>query len=320
MKNILLILFAILTLTACGGGGDEGGETPSGGNEYLNVSDITIPTGNTIATLYIKASANCEWTITCTESWVSFSDKKGRGDLNVTVTVTSNPSSTSSREAKVIVASKTVTRTVTITQSPNSEQLEISPTTMTFTSTTESKDVTISSNTHWTISGGASWITLDKTEGDNNGTVKITVADNEAKESRNAEFTIRGNGGTIKQITIQQAGQPSDVDGVSTPQITDIDKHSAKATFEFNLKNEVSSYGVCYSVTGDPTTEETKVSEQSSTTYGTPTIELTNLSSATTYYIRAYVISSGIVQYSATTQFTTLSSQPGGNDNVTPNF
>ena len=90
MKNTLLLLFAILSLTACGGGGDEGGETPSGGNEYLNVSDITIPTGNTTATLYIKASANCDWTITCTESWVSFSDKKGRGDLNVTVTVTTD--------------------------------------------------------------------------------------------------------------------------------------------------------------------------------------------------------------------------------------
>lgn len=319
MKNTLLLLFAILSLTACGGGGDEGGETPSGGNEYLNVSDITIPTGNTTATLYIKASANCEWTITCTESWVSFSEKKGRGDLNVTITVTSNPSSTSSREATVIVASKTVTRTITITQSPNSEQLEISPSTMTFTSSTESQYVTISSNTHWTVSGGASWITLDKTEGDNNSTIKITVADNEAKESRYAEFTIRGIGNTTKQLTIQQAGATYTT--LSVPQITDITKNSANVSFTFDSSTTITSYGVCYSTTDDPTIENaTNISQSSSSNQGSPTIALTNLTDGTTYYVRAYVFNADGIKYSNSVFFTTASNWPGGDDNNRPSI
>ena len=319
MKNNLLFTFAILLLIACGGGGDEGGETPSGGNEYLNVSDITIPTGNTTATLYIKASANCEWTITCTESWVSFSDKNGRGDLNVTVTVTSNPSSTSSREAKVIVASKTVTRTITVTQSPNSEQLEISPTTMTFTSTTESQYVTISSNTHWTVSGGASWVTLDKTEGDNNGTIKITVADNEARESRNAEFTIRGNGGTTKQLTIQQAGVTYTT--LSVPQITDVTKNSANVSFTFDSSITITSYGVCYATTDNPTIENaTNISQSSSSNQGSPTIALTDLAAGTTYYVRVYVFNADGIKYSNSVYFTTANNWPGEDDNNRPNI
>lgn len=318
MKNTLLLLFAILSLTSCGGGGDEGGETPSGGNEYLNVSDITIPTGNTTATLYIKASANCDWTITCTESWVSFSDKKGRGDLNVTVTVTSNPSSTSSREATVIVASKSVTRTITITQSPNSEQLEISPSTMTFTSTTESQYVTISSNTHWTISGGASWISLDKTEGDNNGTIKITAAANEAKESRNAEFTIRGIGGTTKQLTIQQAATYTTL---SVPQITDITKNSANVSFTFDSSMTITSYGACYATTDNPTIENAaNISQSSSSNQGSPTITLTDLTSGTTYYVRVYVFNADGIKYSNSVSFTTATSWPGEDDNNRPNI
>ncbi|MBP5594793.1 MAG: fibronectin type III domain-containing protein [Pseudobutyrivibrio sp.] len=319
MKNNLLFLFAILSLIACGGGGDEGGETPSGGNEYLNVSDITIPTGNTTATLYIKASANCEWTITCTESWVSFSEKKGRGDLNVTITVTNNPSSISSREATVIIASKTVTRTITITQAPNSEQLEINPTTMTFTSATESQYVTISSNTHWTVSGGASWVTVDKTEGDNNGTIKITAAANEAKESRNAEFTIRGNSGTTRQLAIQQTGATYTT--LSVPQITDVTKISANVSFTFDSSMTITSYGACYATTDNPTIENAiNISQSYASNQGSPTIALTNLTSGTTYYVRVYVFNADGIKYSNSVSFTTATSWPGEDDNNRPNI
>lgn len=320
MKKVLLFLFALLLLIACGGDDAGGGEGPSGGNEYLNVADISIPTGNTTATMYIKASANCEWTITCDESWISFSEKSGRGDLNVSVTVTANPSSTDSREALVTVSSKAVSRTITITQAPNSESLDISPSSMSFTSTAESKDVTISSNTHWTVTGGANWITLDKTEGNNDGTVTISVLENESNEPRNAEIVFKTPSVT-KQLSIQQAGAPSTVvDGISIPQVEEIDKHSAIVSFEYNYQQTISSYGLCYSTSGDPTTESSRISEDAFSSKGTPTIEISGLSSATTYYVRAYVIISGVVQYSATTQFTTLSSQPGGDDNITPSY
>ena len=44
MKERILFLFCTLLLVACGGGGDDGGGgTPSGGSEYLNVSNVDIP-------------------------------------------------------------------------------------------------------------------------------------------------------------------------------------------------------------------------------------------------------------------------------------
>lgn len=307
---ICLILFV-----ACGGSDED--DSPSGGNEYLNVADINIPTGNTTATMYIKASDNCEWTVSCGESWVSFSETKGRGDLNVTVTVTTNPSSTSSREAKVVISSKTLSRTITISQSPSSESLEISPTSMVFTSVAESKDVVISSNTHWTISGNANWIILNKTEGENNGTVTITVKDNESSETRSAEILFMSTSIT-KQLSVVQVGVPSTLEGVSVPQVIDVGKHDVRVKFDYKIATSVTSYGICYSTSGDPTIANLHVSEQTSSSSGSPTIEISGLSSVTTYFIRAYVVSQGGIQYSATTQFTTMSSQPGNDDNVPP--
>ena len=62
------------------------------------------------------------------------------------------------------------------------------------------------------------------------------------------------------------------------------------------------------------------VSEASSSKQGNVTMKLTNLSSDTTYYVRGYVVSAGGTQYSNSTSFTTESSSPGGDDNVTPNL
>jgi hypothetical protein len=212
MKKRILFLLAIFAMIACGGGDDAGGNTPSGGNEYLNVQNVDIPGGNTTATLSITASQNCEWTITWSESWIrSINPTKGRGSQNATINVTVNPSSTATRTAviKVSNVSGTIVRDVTVTQSPNAESLELSMSSMTFTSTTGSQDVIITSNTHWTITSSASWVQTNVSEGDNNGTVRVTVEANKAKTDRDAVLTFRSTGGITQQLTVKQQGDTS---------------------------------------------------------------------------------------------------------------
>lgn len=235
MKKTLLYLFGILLLVACGGGDDGGGNTPSGSNEYLNVSNVDIPGGNTTATLYITASQNCDWIITWSESWIrSINPTKGRGNQNATITVSPNPSSTATRTAviKVSNTSGTIVRDVTISQSPNAESLELSMSTMNFTNAAGSQDITITSNTHWTITGLASWLTLNKTEGDNNGSVRITVEANTSKSEREVVLTITGSGGISKQLTVKQQGDTSTDFRVST---TELSANAVAGTVQFNI-------------------------------------------------------------------------------------
>ena len=233
-KNILYLLYALL-LVACGGGDDGGGNAPSGGNEYLNVQDVDIPSGNTTATLYINASQNCDWIITWSESWIrSINPTKGRGSQNATISVTLNPSSTATRTAVVKVSnvSGSIVRDVTITQSPNAEALDLSMSSMNFNYTTGSQDVTVTSNTHWTISGKASWMALSTMEGDNNGSVTVTVEANTAKTEREAVLTFTGQGGITKQLTVKQAADTSTDFHVST---TELSTSAPAGTVQFNI-------------------------------------------------------------------------------------
>ena len=235
MKKTLLYLLGVVLFVACGGGDDAGGSTPSGSNEYLNASNVDIPGGNTTATLYINASQNCDWIITWSESWIrSINPTKGRGSQNATITVSLNPSSTATRTAVVRVSntSGTIVRDITVTQSPNAESLDLSMSTMTFTNAAGSQDVTITSNTHWTISGSASWLTLSKTEGDNNGSVRITVDTNTSKSEREVVLTITGSGGISKQLTVKQEGDTSTDFRVST---TELLANAVAGTVQFNI-------------------------------------------------------------------------------------
>ena len=323
MKERILFLFCTLLLVACGGGGDDGGGgTPSGGSEYLNVSNVDIPGGNTTATLIINASQNCDWIITWSESWIrSINPTKGRGSQNVTITVSLNPSSTAARTAVVRVSntSGSIVRDVTVTQSPNTESLELSMSTMNFTSAAGSQDVTITSNTHWTISGSASWMSLNKTEGDDNGSVRVTVEANTSKSEREVVLTFRGSGGLSQQLTVKQEGDTStEKPTVAGLNVRYDDKTSAVVSFSYSSSVPVTEYGVCYNTTGQPTINDTHLSETGSATQGSASFTLTNLAYSTTYYVCAYVVSAAGIQYSDPISFTTVNDWPGGDDNVTP--
>ena len=208
MRKLLLLICSLIFIISCGGGDDAGGGGgSSAGSEYLNVSDIDIPGGNTTATISIQASNNCDWVISWSEPWIrSVSPTKGRGSQNVTITVSTNPSSSAERTAVITVknTSGSITRNVTLTQSPNAEALELSVSTLNFTSDAGHQDVTITSNTHWTVTGTANWMSLNKTEGDNNGSITITVEANSAKTERTAVLTFTGSGGINKQLTVKQ--------------------------------------------------------------------------------------------------------------------
>ena len=239
MKKNILYLFGILLLIACGGGDDGGGgETPSGGSEYLNVSDIDIPGGNTTATLSIQASNNCDWVASSSDSWIrSINPTTGRGSQNVTLTVTVNPSSLASRTAIVTVKNKSgsITRNVAVTQAPNSEQLTVTPSSLTFTADGGSQELAVTSNTHWSVQGRANWLTLNQNEGDGHSTVVVSVQPNTSTEVRDAVLTFSGSG-TTAQVTIRQAGK--EIVFNVTP--TSLNANAPATTVQFTIGSNVS--------------------------------------------------------------------------------
>ncbi len=323
MKRIyLLLLSSILLINISCVKSEEGEDIPTASSEYLNAANVDITGDQTSTTISINASDNCNWNVTCNESWISsISPSSGKGSGVVTITTSINPSSLSSRSAiiKLRNSDGIIERSIALTQYASKEVLDISMSTMDFASNAETRIVTVTSNTHWIITGGASWITVSPTEGDNNGDVSVSIAENTTIEERAATLTFTGNGGTINQLGIKQAGAKYTT--LSVPQITDITKNSANVSFTFDSSITITSYGVCYSTTDNPTIENaTNISQSSSNNQGSPTIALTNLTVGTTYYVRVYVFNADGIKYSNSVTFTTANSWPGEDDNQKPNI
>lgn len=323
MKRLHILLgFTLLLVSSCIKSGD-GEDIPTAGSEYIEVSDKVVIQGDeTSTTISISASDNCSWTVSCSDAMVSnISPSSGRGDGSAVVTTTTNPSSSSPRSATINVRNSdgTITRTISLTQLANKETLELSLSSIEFSSKSETREVTVTSNTHWTITGGANWITLSKTEGDNNGAFSITVDENTSYDKREAVLTVNGSGGTSKTISIKQAEVVFTT--ISAPQVSDVSKTSAVVAFSYNSNVSATSYGVCYSTADNPTIENaTNKSVTGTSNQGSPSIEISDLSVGTTYYVRAYVVNTYGVTYSNSVTFTTASSWPGEDDNNLPNI
>lgn len=325
MKKILWIASLLFLVTSCGGGDDSapggGGSAGGGGsNEYLNVNDIDIKGDSTTAVLSVKASGNCEWSITCTDSWVtSIVPAKGRGNSDVTITVPINPSSTDARKATITVSntSGSIVRNIMLTQAAHAEYLTLSVDTLKFSNKQVNADVSISSNTHWTISGVTSWLGISKSEGDNNGIVTVSVSDNSTREDQKAVLKVRGSNIEQQLVIIQAAGT---LPTVTVPQISNVDKDEARVTFAYESEFQVSLCGVCYGTSENPVMEyDSNEAVYVSGLRGEQTVKLSNLSPGIKYYVRAYAISAVGIRYSETVTFTTESTWPGENDVVTPN-
>ena len=326
MNRIYLVIFSSILLFASSCVKSEVDENmPKAGSDYLEVNEnIFIKGEQTSTTLSIDASDNCNWTVSCSDALVSnISPSSGKGNGSVTITTTANPSALSSRSATISVknSSGTIDRKITFTQAASDEYIELSEseTEMEISSKGETRNVTISSNTHWTITGGADWITLNKTEGENNSDVSITIAESTSKEDREAVLTVTGKNGTTKTISIKQIRATFTT--ISVPQISDVTQTSAIVSFTFDSNKDVTTYGVCYSTTDNPTIEDaTNISEKGSSRQGSPSISLTGLTVGTTYYVRAYVINGEEVKYSNSVSFATANDWPGEDDNNLPNI
>lgn len=235
MKKLTLFLSCLLFLSC---GGDSGGDGNATTSEYLNVTDIDLYGDATTVNMNIQASNNCQWVISWTDSWIrSVSPTTGRGNQNVNITVDVNPSSTASRTAviKVSNTSGSIVRNITLTQSPNKEYLDLSVYSMEFTSSAESRTVTVSSNTTWSVTGEPNWIKLNVNEGRNNGSINITVDANPTEIKRDAVLTFTGREGTSKQLNITQAGSTTEFD-VSPKELS---APATASTVSFNVTGDV---------------------------------------------------------------------------------
>ena len=84
--------------------------------------------------------------------------------------------------------------------------LGVSPAgTLSFTAAGESKSLAVTSNTDWSVSASAGWLTVTPASGKGNASVSVTVQAQTATAVRNAELTFSAKDATSVKISVTQA-------------------------------------------------------------------------------------------------------------------
>ena len=95
---------------------------------------------------------------------------------------------------------------ISVTQSGSSSyNLTVSPTSLNYVANGGSKTVSVTSNTSWTATSSANWLTISPASGSNNGTITAVATANTSNSQRTTTITVSGSGIT-RTISVTQAG------------------------------------------------------------------------------------------------------------------
>lgn len=227
---IMTLLSFGFTFLSCTTNNDEGVASA----DFMRVTDVALSGNHASTTLHIEA--DCSWKITENVEWLTVNPLQGIGTTDVTLETGANPSSVEERSCQLTISTDGgVVRTITINQSKNDESLSISTPSLTFAEGGGKQVFTVTSNTIWTISGGADWLTLSATEGTDNGSVEVYADVNKTEYERQAVLTVTGNSGTAAQITVTQLGK--DVKFTIEPER--IEAEAKGRTYSFQVSSNI---------------------------------------------------------------------------------
>ena len=199
----------------------------------LDISPAMFTLTSEEASIEVAVEANVKYTVSSSAVWL-VSPVSGLTESNsLTFDVAANEE-TSVREATLTFTSEdgSITRTVTVTQAgKEAVSLSVSPTSFNLSNEATSVNVSIETNTKYTVSSSAVWLVSPVSGLTESNSLTFDVAANEETSVREATLTFTSEDGSItRTVTVTQAGKEAVSLSVSPT--------------SFNLSNEATSVNV----------------------------------------------------------------------------
>ena len=178
----------------------------AGATPTLEVSPLSLNFDASGGERTFTITSNTNWYISYSESdWLTLSSTSGStGATEVKVTASAN-AITAERNATITVSVADMTpQSIQVTQSAVSFNLTVSPTTLSFGASEETKTFDVASNTSWTVTYNASWLTVTPLSGSTGGAVSVKADINTITQSRETTITVSG-GGITRNIRVTQS-------------------------------------------------------------------------------------------------------------------
>lgn len=179
--------------------------------KIANISSTkeTLNYGHSASSQTIEIESEASWTASST-SWLSVSPTSGNaGKTEVTISVPNN-ASVNSRNGSVYfnIAGN---NNIEVPVMQEGVTLNVSPSNVTFTSFRGSQSLTIASNDTWTVTAKPEWVSIDKTSGEGNATIKVSTTENNTTSEKNGDIIISTDDGVIsKTINVKQEAKTVD--------------------------------------------------------------------------------------------------------------
>lgn len=184
----------------------------------------------------VTVNANGNWTASSSAPWLTLSPSSGNGNGSIAAHVALSSAVVGTNNATITVTSGGVARTTSVTLTVSAASLMASPNSVAYTATQgaanpSAQTIAISSNSTWTVSDGASWLSLSPTSGSNNGTITASV---------NTATATQGNNSTT--ITVKSAGITRTVN--VTLALNAPSSSSVTLTWNANTESDLAGYRV----------------------------------------------------------------------------
>ena len=168
----------------------------------LTIDPASQAVANTAGSTTFTIASNTSWTASDDADWLTLDSAGGTGDATLTASFTAN-SVTSTRTGTITVVGGGFTRTVTVVQAA-AYYLTVDPASQAVANTAGSTTFTIASNTSWTASDDADWLTLSAASGSGDLTLTASFSANSVTSTRTGTITVVG-GGITRTVTVVQA-------------------------------------------------------------------------------------------------------------------
>ena len=234
--NFLVILWSLLSLTACSGSDDGGGNTPPA-SIIITVSPESISSPATGGSYTINVTTTgVEWGAYPDSEWIKTTvtgSNTSKGSISVKI---SENKGTTQRTGTITIQSGTARKAIIISQDA---PLQVSKTQVYTSSKGETIDVDVISSSDWTATASDSWITTAK----NGSVLSITTSANDAQKERSGKVTVK-TAVESKEITVNQASaEDSEINAPDGYRLVWHDEFSEGTTLNSDWTHEVQNSG-----------------------------------------------------------------------------
>jgi len=177
----------------------------------INASTEALVFNNTASSVNVTIQAEASWNASTSSNWIEISPTSGTaGSSTMKVSVSPN-TSTSERTGYVNLFIGGDQR-IQIPVKQRGIYLETEQSKLSFGAAGGTQNLSVLSNTNWTVSSVPSWVTVSPNSGEGDRTIKVTVSENPNTANRSGVIHLTQTGLNIDvAVTVNQTGKTFDV-------------------------------------------------------------------------------------------------------------